>query len=118
MLFRKFLRSRRLRKLIVNDHEVIRLALKNLDKPTDLKEAFTLSIAFDIDTIYQHAELARFSEKSDTIVAMDIRLATLRSFCALDASFAFQCLVAMPELLNDQRAIRSLHTYFSRLGLH
>ena len=118
MLLRKFLRSRRLRKLIVNDHEVIRLALKNLDKPTDLKEAFTLSIAFDLDTIYQHAELARFSEKSDTIVAMDIRLATLRSFCALDASFAFQCLVAMPELLNDQRAIRSLHTYFNRLGLH
>jgi len=118
MLFRKFLRSRRLRKLKINDHEVIRLALKNLDKPTDLKEAFTLSIAFDLDTIYQHAELARFSEKSDTIVAMDIRLATLRSFCSLDASFAFQCLVAMPELLNDQRAIRSLHTYFNRLGLH
>ena len=112
------MQSRRLKKLRRNSNPIIDLALENINKPTALKEAFSLSITFDLDTIYEHAEYAKFCEKYEPVIALDIRLATLRSFCALDSSYAFQCLVAMPELLDDHRAVRSLHTYFNRLGLN
>ena len=34
----------------------------------------------------------------------------------MDAVFVFQCPSAMPELLDDQRAVRSFHTYLNRIG--
>ena len=94
------------------------MALDHLDRPTDLKDIFHLNLKCDFDTLVGNQEAALICDKYDSIIAMDIRLATLRFFGSHKSSHAFQCLSYIPELLKDQRAIRSLHTYFNRLGLH
>ena len=115
-MLRRYRRNRRLRRLKEIGNPVIGIALQCLDRPTDLKDEFSLRQTLDLDNLYVHAEAATLAEKHDGIVGKDIRLATLRAFCAMDAVFVFQCLSAMPELLGDQRAVRSLHTYFNRVG--
>ena len=116
-MLRKFRRNLRLRRIGELKNPILRLALATLDRPTDLKDEFCLTHTLDLDHLNQHVEAAQIAEPHDAIVAMDIRLATLRAYCSTDSTFAFQCLSAMPELLDDARAQRSLHTYFNRLGL-
>jgi glycosyltransferase involved in cell wall biosynthesis len=98
------------------NNPVIGIAMQCLDRPTDLKEEYSLRQTLDLENLRAHAEAACLAEEFDVIVGKDIRLATLRAFCTMDAIFVFQCLSAMPEMLNDQRAVRSLHTYFNRIG--
>lgn len=115
-MFKRFRRNRRLQRLRDIHNPVVLIAMKYLDRPTDLKDEFSLRQTLDLDTLHLHAEAARLVQDYDIVVGNDIRLATLRAFCAVDATFVFQCLAAMPELLNDKRAHRSLHTYFNRIG--
>ena len=115
-MLRRYRRNRRLRRLKEIGNPVIGIALQCLDRPTDLKDEFSLRQTLDLDTLHVHTEAASLAEKYDGIVSKDIRLATLRAFCSMDAVFVFQCLSAMPELLEDQRAVRSLHTYLNRIG--
>ena len=116
-MLRKFRRNLRLRRIGELNNSILKLALATLDRPTDLKDEFCLTHTLDLDHLNQHAEAAKIAEPHDAIVAMDIRLATLRAYCSTDTTFTFQCLSAMPELLDDARARRSLHTYFNRLGV-
>jgi glycosyltransferase involved in cell wall biosynthesis len=115
-MLKRYQRNRRIRRLRGLQHPVVEIALQCLDRPTDLKDEFSLRQTLDLDTLQTHAEAARIAEKVDEVVSSDIRLATLRAFCTIDAVFVFQCLAAMPEMLTDQRAKRSLHTYFNRIG--
>jgi len=115
-MLRRYLRNRRLRLLKAINNPIIEIALQCVDRPTDLKDEYSLRQTLDLDNLNAHAKAACIAEEIDDIVAKDIRLATLRAFCTVDAAFAFQCLSAMPEMLNDQRTIRSLHTYFNRIG--
>ena len=115
-MLRRYRRKRRLRRLKDVNDPVIDLALQCLDRPTDLKDEFSLRQTLDLDNLWVHTEAAILAGKFDAIVSNDIRLATLRAYCTTDAAFVFQCLSAMPELLNDRRAVRSLHTYFNRIG--
>jgi glycosyltransferase involved in cell wall biosynthesis len=117
-MLRKLLRNRKLSKLSIQANPIIDMAIQHLDRPTDLKDSFNLNLSCDFDTLAGNQEAALICEKFDIIAAMDIRLATLRFFGSYKSSHVFQCLASMPELLNDQRALRSLHTYFNRLGLH
>jgi glycosyltransferase involved in cell wall biosynthesis len=116
-MLKKFRRNLRLRRIEAHDNSILKLALATLDRPTDLKDEFCLNGTLDLDHLNQYEEAAKIAEAYDAIVAMDIRLATLRAYCSTDSIFAFQCLAAMPELLDDARARRSLHTYFNRLGV-
>ena len=115
-MLKRYRKNRRIRRLKDLNHPIIRLALQCLDRPTDLKDEFSLRQTLDLDTLQLHAEGARKADAIDEIVSKDIRLATLRAYCTVDAAYVFQCLAAMPELLDDQRAMRSLHTYFNRIG--
>lgn len=115
-MLKRYRRKRRLRRLKEINNQVIGIAMQCLDRPTDLKDEFSLRLKLDLDNLHAHAEAACIAENFDRIVGKDIRLATLRAFCTVDAVFVFQCLSAMPEMLTDQRAIRSLHTYFNRIG--
>ena len=115
-MLRRYLRNWRLRRLKDTNNPVIDIALQCLDRPTDLKDEFSLRQTLDLENLHAHAKAALLAEEFDDIVSKDIRLATLRAFCTVDAVFVFQCLSAMPEMLNDQRAVRSLHTYFNRIG--
>ncbi len=115
-MLRRYRRNRRLRRLKDTNNPVIGIALQCLDRPTDLKDEISLRQKLDLENLYVHAEAALLAEKFDDIVGKDIRLATLRAYCTVDSVFVFQCLSAMPEMLNDQRAVRSLHTYFNRIG--
>jgi glycosyltransferase involved in cell wall biosynthesis len=115
-MLRRYRRNRRLRRLKDVKNPVINIALQCLDRPTDLKDEFSLRQTLDLDNLQVHADAAILAGKFDGIVSKDIRLATLRAYCTMDAAFVFQCLSAMPELLDDQRAVRSLHTYFNRIG--
>ena len=115
-MLKRYRKNRRIRRLKELDHPIIRIALQCLDRPTDLKDEFSLRQTLDLDSLQSHAEGARMADAIDEIVSKDIRLATLRAYCTVDAAYVFQCLAAMPELLNDQRAMRSLHTYFNRIG--
>ena len=115
-MLKRYRRNRRLRRLKEIGNPVIGIALQCLDRPTDLKDEFSLRQTLDLDTLHVHSAAASLAEKYDGIVSKDIRLATLRAFCAMDAVFVFQCLSAMPELLDDQRAVRSFHTYLNRIG--
>ena len=117
-MVRKLLRSRKISKLKKQSNSIIDMALDHLDRPTDLKDIFHLNLKCDFDTLVGNQEAALICDKYDSIIAMDIRLATLRFFGSHKSSHAFQCLSYIPELLKDQRALRSLHTYFNRLGLH
>ena len=110
-MLKRYRRNRRLRRLKEINNPVIGIAMQCLDRPTDLKDEFSLRQKLDLDNLHAHAEAAQMAESIDSIVGKDIRLATLRAFCTMDAIFVFQCLSAMPEMLNDERAIRSLHTY-------
>ncbi|MDA1130043.1 MAG: glycosyltransferase [archaeon] len=116
-MLRKFRRNLRLRRIESHNNSILQLALATLDRPTDLKDEFCLTQTLDLDHLNQHVEAAKIAEPHDAIVTKDIRLATLRAYCSTDSTFAFQCLSAMPELLDDARARRSLHTYFNRLGV-
>ena len=116
-MLKKFRRNLRLRRIEVHDNSILKLALATLDRPTDLKDEFCLNGTLDLDHLNQYEEAAKIAEAYDAIVAMDIRLATLRAYCSTESIFAFQCLAAMPALLDDARARRSLHTYFNRLGV-
>ena len=116
-MLKKFRRNLRLRRIEVHDNSILKLALATLDRPTDLKDEFCLNGTLDLDHLNQYEEAAKIAEAHDAIVAMDIRLATLRAYCSTESIFAFQCLAAMPALLDDARARRSLHTYFNRLGV-
>ena len=115
-MLKGYRRNRRLRRLKELGNPVIDIALQCLDRPTDLKDEFSLRQTLDLDNLQAHADAAFLAEKLDDIVSKDIRLATLRAYCAMDAVFVFQCLSAMPELLDDQRAVRSFHTYLNRIG--
>ena len=115
-MLKRYRKNRRIRRLKELDDPIIRIALQCLDRPTDMKEEFSLRQTLDLDTMQLHAETARAVGAIDEVVSRDIRLATLRAYCTVDAAYVFQCLAAMPELLNDQRATRSLHTYFNRIG--
>ena len=117
-MVRKMLRSRKVSKLKRQSNPIIGMALDHLDRPTDLKDIFHLNLTCDFDTLVGNQEAALICDKYDPIIAMDIRLATLRFFGSHNSSHVFQCLSYIPELLKDQRALRSLHTYFNRLGLH
>ena len=116
-MLKKFLRNLHLRRLREHKNQIIQIALSTLDRPTDLKDEFCLTLTLDLNHLNQYVEAAKIAALHDVIVAMDIRLATLRAYCSTDSIFAFQCLAAMPELLDDFRAQRSLHTYFNRLGV-
>ena len=115
-MFWGYRRARRLQRLKDINNPVIIIALTCLDRPTDLKDEFSLRQKLDLDNLHAHAEAAQMAESIDSIVGNDIRLATLRAFCTVDPIYVFQCLSAMPEMLTDQRAIRSLHTYLNRIG--
>ena len=115
-MLKRYRRNRRLRRLKEINNPVIGIAMQCLDRPTDLKDEFSLRQKLDLDNLHAHAEAAQMAESIDSIVGKDIRLATLRAFCTVDPVYVFQCLSAMPEMLTDQRAIRSLHTYLNRIG--
>ena len=117
-MLRKLLRNRKLSKLKFQANPIIDMAIQHLDRPTDLKDYFNLNLSCDFDTLIGNQEAALICDRFNIVVAMDIRLATLRFFGSYKSTHVFQCLAFMPELLNDQRALRSLHTYFNRLGLH
>ena len=59
------------------------------------QDEFSLRQTLDLDNLQAHADAAFLAEKFDVIVSKDIRLATLRAYCAMDAVFVFQCLSAM-----------------------
>ena len=88
-MLKRYRRNRRLRRLRALQHPVIELALQCLDRPTDLKDEFSLRQTLDLDTLNSHAEVARLAEGFDEILSNDIRLATLRAFCTIDVFLYF-----------------------------
>ena len=79
-MLKRYRRNRRLRRLKEIGNPVIGTALQCLDRPTDLKDEFSLRQTLDLDTLHVHSAAASLAEKYDGIVSKDIRLATLRLF--------------------------------------
>ena len=56
-------RNRRLRRLKEIGNPVIDIALQCLDRPTDLKDEFSLRQTLDLDNLQAHADAAFLAEK-------------------------------------------------------
>ena len=96
-----------------NPNQIVRLAIENYDRPTDLKESI---IKLNID--FQLAQdLVLDAEKTlskHPAVANDVRLAFFRAYCSDDPSRYASILSTFPKLLLDFRAEHSLELYKNR----
>jgi len=89
-MLRKLLRNRKLSKLKFQANPIIDMAIQHLDRPTDLKDYFNLNLSCDFDTLIGNQEAALICDRFDIVVAMDIRLATLRFFGSYKSTHVFQ----------------------------
>ena len=57
-MLKRYRRNRRLRRLKEIGNPVIAIALQCLDRPTDLKDEFSLRQTLDLDNLHAHSEAA------------------------------------------------------------
>ena len=96
-----------------NPNQIVRLAIENYDRPTDLKESI---IKHNIDfQIAQDLVLdAENILSKHPAVANDVRLAFFRAYCSDDPSRYASVVSTFPKLLSDFRAEQSLELYKNR----
>ena len=96
-----------------NPNQIVRLAMENYDRPTDLKESLIkLNIDFQLaqDLVLDAENIL----SKHPAVANDVRLAFFRAYCSVDPSRYATIISTFPKLLSDFRAEQSLELYKNR----
>ena len=71
-MLKRYRRKRRLRQLKEINNPVIGIAMQCLDRPTDLKDEFSLRLKLDLDNLHAHAEAACIAENFDRICPIGV----------------------------------------------
>ena len=101
------------RKLRNHPNLVVQLAIANLDRPTDLKEALIEHLESDTNLI-QDLEMAIEILSAHPAICADIRLAYLRAICGSKPEKYAAIVSKFSELNQDERALKSIELYKQR----